>query len=332
MPRRTAVTLVLVLAVTRMPAGAQSVADKIKAAAQAAKDSLAKAGTNALGAQTAKLLDATLAVTPDGTFHGTLAPWTDGTKDVASSRFAGSAVAIPVGSSLRVQLCDATGQRPWTAMLVIPAAGAAGHPVAAEKAYSVPAPGVLINVFAPTGVTGLATSGSLTIGGASETAVGGSGKIKFARAMVPGQRAARAVDFDVVFKARVLAAGQQPPACTPGAVASQPAASAPPAATPPPASPPPAKSDKDQKDQSVASKIQGVVNAAAASALPQGTVLHPKKDGTKMLAEPRDGAPTLATLNEKDNVTYAGREENGFLSVQRGGTAGWVKHSAMARK
>jgi hypothetical protein len=57
----------------------------------------------------------------------------------------------------------------------------------------------------------------------------------------------------------------------------------------------------------------------------EGDVVVPKIANVKLLAQPSDGAKALATLTKGEELVIVGAEQNGFLNVQGGAAAGWVK-------
>lgn len=64
---------------------------------------------------------------------------------------------------------------------------------------------------------------------------------------------------------------------------------------------------------------------AAGVVMNEGDVLTPKIAGVKLLATPADGAKEVATLARGDEMVVIGKVENGFVNVQAGSGAGWVK-------
>jgi hypothetical protein len=57
----------------------------------------------------------------------------------------------------------------------------------------------------------------------------------------------------------------------------------------------------------------------------EGDVVVPKIGNVKLLSQPSDGAKALATLSKGEELVIVGAEQNGFLNVQGGAAAGWVK-------
>jgi hypothetical protein len=57
----------------------------------------------------------------------------------------------------------------------------------------------------------------------------------------------------------------------------------------------------------------------------EGDVVVPKIGNVKLLSQPSDGAKALATLAKGEELVIVGAEQNGFLNVQGGAAAGWVK-------
>jgi hypothetical protein len=64
---------------------------------------------------------------------------------------------------------------------------------------------------------------------------------------------------------------------------------------------------------------------AAGVVMNEGDVLVPKIAGVKILATPADGAREVASLTRTDEMVVVGKVENGFVQVQAGSGAGWVK-------
>lgn len=64
---------------------------------------------------------------------------------------------------------------------------------------------------------------------------------------------------------------------------------------------------------------------AAGVVMNEGDVLTPKIAGVKLLAIPADGSKEVATLTRADEMVVIGKVQNGFVNVQAGSGAGWVK-------
>ncbi len=75
-----------------------------------------------------------------------------------------------------------------------------------------------------------------------------------------------------------------------------------------------------------ATSAPGVVNERYG----EGAILAPKMDGLPLLGSPDEKAAPLASLKTADNLLSLGEAKNGFLHVQRGNTAGWVRQSFLA--
>ena len=57
----------------------------------------------------------------------------------------------------------------------------------------------------------------------------------------------------------------------------------------------------------------------------EGDVLVPKIANVKLLAEPSDSAKVVGTLARTDELVVVGSEKNGYINVQGGAAAGWIK-------
>jgi Curli production assembly/transport component CsgG len=57
----------------------------------------------------------------------------------------------------------------------------------------------------------------------------------------------------------------------------------------------------------------------------EGDVLVPKIANVKLLAEPSDSAKVVGTLGRTDELVVVGSEKNGYINVQGGTAAGWIK-------
>jgi len=64
---------------------------------------------------------------------------------------------------------------------------------------------------------------------------------------------------------------------------------------------------------------------ASGPVMNEGDVLTPKIAGVKLFATPADGAKEVATLARGDEMVVIGKPQNGFINVQAGNGAGWVK-------
>jgi curli biogenesis system outer membrane secretion channel CsgG len=70
---------------------------------------------------------------------------------------------------------------------------------------------------------------------------------------------------------------------------------------------------------------------AAGAVFNEGDVVIPKIANVKLLASPEDSAKALATLPKGEELVVIGAEKNGFLNVQGGAAAGWVKKVLVVR-
>jgi hypothetical protein len=64
----------------------------------------------------------------------------------------------------------------------------------------------------------------------------------------------------------------------------------------------------------------------------EGDVLAPKIANVKIMAEPSDTSKAVATLARTDEVVVTGAEKDGFIQVQGGNGAGWVKIVLMNKR
>ena len=63
----------------------------------------------------------------------------------------------------------------------------------------------------------------------------------------------------------------------------------------------------------------------------EGDVLFPKIAGVKLMGSAADAGKTVATLVKGDEMIYMGEESNGYLRVESGKGAGWVKKILVAK-
>ena len=64
---------------------------------------------------------------------------------------------------------------------------------------------------------------------------------------------------------------------------------------------------------------------AAGAVFNEGDVVTPKIANIKLLASPAEGAKAVATLSKGEELVIVGAEQNGYVNVQGGSGAGWVK-------
>jgi hypothetical protein len=57
----------------------------------------------------------------------------------------------------------------------------------------------------------------------------------------------------------------------------------------------------------------------------EGDVLVPKIANVKLLADPSDGSKVVATLGRGDELVVIGSQKDGYINVQGGAAAGWIK-------
>jgi hypothetical protein len=63
----------------------------------------------------------------------------------------------------------------------------------------------------------------------------------------------------------------------------------------------------------------------------EGDVLRPKIANVKLLAQPSDQSPPVATLAKGEELIFMGKEQDGFLSVETSRGGGWVKKVLVTR-
>jgi hypothetical protein len=73
----------------------------------------------------------------------------------------------------------------------------------------------------------------------------------------------------------------------------------------------------------LASEAGNVVKAGAT--YNEGDVLRPKIANVKLLSKPADDAATVLMLSKTDELIFMGKEQDGFVNVETGKGAGWVK-------
>ena len=59
--------------------------------------------------------------------------------------------------------------------------------------------------------------------------------------------------------------------------------------------------------------------------VPEGDTIVPKLGNLKVFASPAETAKVTTTLSKGDEMIYMGEETNGFLKIEAGAGAGWVK-------
>ena len=64
----------------------------------------------------------------------------------------------------------------------------------------------------------------------------------------------------------------------------------------------------------------------------EGDVVAPKIANVKLLASPTDDAEPLATLAKSEELVVIGAEQNGYMNVQSGTAAGWVRKVLLSRR
>lgn len=69
----------------------------------------------------------------------------------------------------------------------------------------------------------------------------------------------------------------------------------------------------------------------AGATFAEGDVVTPKIGNVKLLAEPKEGARTVATLKVADQLIFLGEEQDGFIKVQGSDAEGWVKKSLVRK-
>ncbi len=64
----------------------------------------------------------------------------------------------------------------------------------------------------------------------------------------------------------------------------------------------------------------------------EGDVVTPKIANVKLLARPGEASEALATLARGEELVVIGSEQNGYLNVQGGAGAGWVRKVLLSRR
>jgi hypothetical protein len=78
-------------------------------------------------------------------------------------------------------------------------------------------------------------------------------------------------------------------------------------------------------------KEEAAKKTAAGAVYNEGDVVIPKIANVKLLASPADSAKALATLPKGEELVIIGAEQNGYLNVQAGSGAGWVRKVLVVR-
>jgi curli biogenesis system outer membrane secretion channel CsgG len=85
-------------------------------------------------------------------------------------------------------------------------------------------------------------------------------------------------------------------------------------------------------DASAVRSSVGNSGVRAGAAVGEGDVLYPKIENVKLLAEPTNKAPTVATLKKSEELVFLGEEKDGFLHVQGASGEGWVKKVLVSKR
>ncbi|MFI5228453.1 MAG: hypothetical protein ACHQWU_05255 [Gemmatimonadales bacterium] len=215
----------------------------------------------------------------------------------------------------------------------------ASLPTAIGREYRLPSKAITLALPTANGANvGAASVGSLKIGNISESIFSGAAKVRFAQATIPGSKSKEAVDFGVVFKARVLAEGQTPGQCLTGGAAKSGAATTK-GGDSKGSGPAPAQSPVTPRSggESAAATPRSGGESAPATASPgpsvdEGDVLTPKLANVKLIADSKDDAKLVATLKKGEELVYLGQEQNGYLHVQGADGEGWVKKALLSKR
>jgi hypothetical protein len=70
----------------------------------------------------------------------------------------------------------------------------------------------------------------------------------------------------------------------------------------------------------------------AGAVFSEGDVVTPKIANVKLLAQPGESGEALATLARGEELVVIGSEQNGYLNVQGGAGAGWVRKVLLSRR
>jgi hypothetical protein len=93
------------------------------------------------------------------------------------------------------------------------------------------------------------------------------------------------------------------------------------------------KADADLMARAEKFKPTGLSGAdtKAGAVYDEGTVLSPKIDNVKLLAEAKDGAKAVGTLKKGEELVFLGEESEGYLKVQGANGEGWVKKTLVQK-
>jgi len=78
-------------------------------------------------------------------------------------------------------------------------------------------------------------------------------------------------------------------------------------------------------------KEEAAKKTAAGAVYNEGDIVIPKIANVKLLASPADSAKALATLGKGEELVIIGAEQNGYVNVQGGSGAGWVRKVLVVR-
>jgi hypothetical protein len=71
---------------------------------------------------------------------------------------------------------------------------------------------------------------------------------------------------------------------------------------------------------------------ASGAVFSEGDVVTPKIANVKLFAAPIDSGEPLATLAKSEELVVIGAEQNGYINVQSGSAAGWVRKVLLSRR
>lgn len=85
-------------------------------------------------------------------------------------------------------------------------------------------------------------------------------------------------------------------------------------------------------DATAVGKALGNQGVRAGAAFSEGDVLYPKIENVKLLSEPSDKGPVVATLKKSTELVFLGEEKDGYLHVQGDPGEGWVKRVLVGKR
>lgn len=201
---------------------------------------------------------------------------------------------------------------------------ASAGPTVNQREFRFPSPQVSVTLPTAGPRTGVPGSGSIRVGDLSQDIFVGAAKIRFNQVTIPGEKTPQIVDYGVAFKARVLAAGEQPAGCAVGGAKSTVATTI--------RGAPPASGRLAADTASVAVQGRSPAGPTASPAFAEGDVLTPRIATINLLAAAQDSAKVAAVLKKGDELVFLGQEQDGYLHVSNGTSEGWVRKVLVSKR